>query len=68
MERFFRSVKSEWMPGIGYESFAQAKRSIVEYITGYYRQLRPHQHNGGLTPTRTEELFWNSSKPVANFT
>jgi putative transposase len=68
MERFFRSLKTEWVPEIGYASFVQAKRSIVDYIDGYYRRIRPHQHNDGLTPNRTEELFWNSSKSVANFT
>lgn len=34
---------------------------------GYYSQLRPHQYNGGLTPTESERLFWKNSKAVANF-
>ena len=31
MERFFRSLKSEWVPQLGYRSFAEAKRSIMDY-------------------------------------
>ncbi|AJR06774.1 transposase IS3/IS911 family protein [Photobacterium gaetbulicola Gung47] len=68
MERFFRSLKTEWVPSIGYESFGQAQRSITQYITGYYSEIRPHQYNGGLTPNESERLFWNDSKTVANFT
>ncbi|WP_152557222.1 IS3 family transposase [Photobacterium sanctipauli] len=67
MERFFRSLKTEWVPSIGYESFAQAQRSITQYTTGYYSEIRPHQYNGGLTPNESERLFWNDSKTVANF-
>ena len=65
MERFFRSLKTEWVPGIGYQSFTQAQRSIVSYMTGYYSQTRPHTHNGGKPPNKAEELYWNSSKSVA---
>ena len=68
MERFFRSLKTEWVPEIGYRSFAEAQRSIFDYITGYYNQFRPHQHNAGLAPNKTEGFFWNSSKSVANIT
>ncbi|NBI52232.1 IS3 family transposase, partial [Photobacterium alginatilyticum] len=45
-----------------------AQRSITQYITGYYSEIRPHQYNGGLTPNESERLFWNDSKTVANFT
>lgn len=67
MERFFRSFKTEWMPITGYRSFAEARLEIIRYITGYYSQLRPHQYNGGLTPNRSEQLYWENSKTVANF-
>ena len=59
-ERFFRSLKTEWVPTRGYKSFAEAERHIVSYLTGYYCQLRPHTHNGGKSPNTTEELHWNS--------
>ena len=68
MERFFRSLKSEWIPESGYQSFAEAKEQIVRYITGYYSQIRPHQYNGGLTPNESERLFWLDSEIVANIT
>mgnify|MGYP005991436753 CR=1 FL=1 len=67
MERFFRSFKTEWMPITGYRSFAEARKEIIRYITGYYCQLRPHQYNGGLTPNKSEQLYWENSKTVANF-
>lgn len=68
MERFFRSLKTEWIPKLGYPSYTDAKRSIIQYITGYYSQLRPHQHNGGLPPNAIEILFYNSSKSVTKIT
>ena len=68
MERFFRSLKTEWVPDLGYRSFADAQRSIVSYMTGYYLQTRPHQHNGGLPPKKAEEIYWKSSKSAANIT
>jgi len=68
MERFFRSLKTEWVPEMGYRSFAEAQRSVADYITGYYSQTRPHKHNGGVPPNKTEECYWNSSKPAASFT
>ena len=49
MERFFRSLKSEWVPDAGYRSFAEAQRSVYESILGYYNQYRPYQHNGGIS-------------------
>ncbi|WP_153043437.1 integrase core domain-containing protein, partial [Xenorhabdus innexi] len=67
MERFFRSLKSEWVPSAGYANFREARHSIIQYITGYYSQLRPHGYNNGLTPNESERLFWENAKPVTNF-
>ncbi|PHM28240.1 transposase OrfAB, subunit B [Xenorhabdus budapestensis] len=67
MERFFRSLKSEWIPEAGYPDFREAFRSITNYITGYYSQLRPHWYNNGLMPNESERLFWESAKRVTNF-
>ncbi|HAW7768128.1 TPA: IS3 family transposase, partial [Escherichia coli] len=36
MERFFRSLKNEWMPVVGYVSFSEAAHAITDYIVGYY--------------------------------
>ena len=67
MERFFRSLKTEWVPKTGYKKFAEAKIKITDYILGYYSQVRPHQYNGGLTPNESERRFWLSYKTVASF-
>ncbi len=64
MERFFRSLKGEWIPEIGYRSFEEAERMIGQYIAGYYSQYRPHQQNGGLPPNQAEENYWLTSKTV----
>ncbi|KKF35918.1 transposase [Erwinia tracheiphila] len=65
MERFFRRLKSEWVPTTGYESLGEARLSIIRYITGYYSALRPHWNNGGLTPNESERLFHEQSGRVA---
>ena len=54
MERFFRSLKMEWIPTIGYQSFSEAKHCINDYIIGYYSKIRPYSYNGGLTPNESE--------------
>jgi putative transposase len=68
MERFFRSLKTEWVPKLGYHSLAEAKHSIIHYIVGYYSQTRPHQHNEGISPNAAEARYWSTSKAVARFT
>ena len=68
MKRFFRSLKSEWIPSGGYDSFAQAKYKILDYIIGYYSQVRPHQHNDDFAPNVAEEKYWNKYKTVAKKT
>ncbi|MCL1056333.1 integrase core domain-containing protein, partial [Shewanella algae] len=68
MERFFRSLKTEWIPMTGYRSISEARVEISRYVTGYYSQLRPHQYNGGLTPNESERRYWLEYKTVANLT
>ena len=68
MERFFRSFKSEWMPQTGYQSFNEANTEIVNYIIGYYSQVRPHQHNNGIAPNAAEKNYWIEYNSVANIT
>lgn len=57
MERFFRSLKSEWIPKAGYENLEQAKIDIDQYMYRYFCQLRPHTHNKGETPDQAEMKF-----------
>jgi len=68
MERFFRSLKTEWIPAVGYRSFNEAKTEIWTYIIGYYSQVRPHQHNVGKAPNVAEENYWNDYYSVAKKT
>ena len=55
MERLFRSLKTEWIPELGYRSLAEAKMDIGRYLMGYYNQRRPHQLHGGISPQVAEE-------------
>ena len=68
MERFFRSLKIEWVPTTGYRLFIEAENAVVNYIIGYYSQVRPHSYNGGLTPNESEQRYWLKYKSVASFT
>ncbi len=68
MERFFRSLKSEWIPQIGYRSFSEAKSEVINYIVGYYSRVRPHRHNDGLAPNVAEKNYWIDYNTVAKIT
>jgi putative transposase len=68
MERFFRSLKTEWMPTTGYSNFREAKHCINDYIVGYYSEFRPHSYNGGLSPNESENRYFKYYKPVAKMT
>ncbi|HEB1424412.1 TPA: IS3 family transposase, partial [Escherichia albertii] len=61
MERFFRSLKNEWIPVTGYMNFSDAAHEITDYIVGYYNALRPHEYNGGLPPNESENRYWKNS-------
>jgi len=67
MERFFRSLKNEWVPATGYVSFSDGAHAITDYIVGYYSALRPHEYNGGLPPNESENRYWKNSNAVASF-
>ena len=68
MERFFRNLKTEWIPETGYRSFTEAKEQITNYIVGYYSRYRPHSKNGGLSPNDKEIMYWKTYKTVAKNT
>jgi len=57
MERFFRSLKTEWVPTNGYRDGDEAQEQIGRYILNYYNNVRPHHHNGGLTPEESENKY-----------
>ncbi|HFX0589504.1 TPA: IS3 family transposase [Pseudomonas aeruginosa] len=55
MERLFRSLKSEWVPSMGYLTAQEAQRDISHYLMHRYNWIRPHQFNDGLPPAVAEE-------------
>ena len=55
MERLFRSLKSEWLPPLGYKSFEAARSDINDYFMRYYNWHRPHTVNSGMSPARAEK-------------
>lgn len=55
MERLFRSLKSEWVPNMGYMTAQQAHRDISHYLMRRYNWIRPHQFNDGLAPAVAEQ-------------
>ena len=55
MERVFRSLKTEWIPTLGYRTAQEAQRDISHFLMNRYNWIRPHQFNGGLAPAQTEE-------------
>ena len=54
MERFFGSLKSEWIPERGYRSYQEAQSDILTYLTHYYNRERPHSFNDYLPPVSVE--------------
>ena len=60
MERLFRSLKSEWLPPLGYKSLEATKATkadINDYFMRYYNWRRPHGANNGISPGVAENQF-----------
>jgi putative transposase len=55
MERLFRSLKTEWIPPLGYASLEQAKRDIGQYLMNHYNWCRPHSNNDSGWPPAVAE-------------
>ncbi|AVS46242.1 IS3-like element ISEc31 family transposase [Escherichia coli] len=68
MERFFRSLKTEWVPTDGYTGKDVARQQISSYILNYYNSVRPHHYNGGLMPEESENRYHFYCKTVASIT
>jgi putative transposase len=56
-------VKTEWVPGLGYDSESEAKRDLSFYLMDYYNWARPHTFNEGVLPAKAENL----SKSLSGF-
>lgn len=62
MERVFRSLKTEWVPRLGYATINGALRDISYYLMTYYNTVRPHSYNAGLPPAVAEEKLITVSR------
>jgi putative transposase len=51
----FRSLKSEWIPSLGYRSIPDARKYIGNYLMDNYNWQRTHTFNDGMSPVITEE-------------
>ncbi|WP_259461555.1 IS3 family transposase [Paraburkholderia fungorum] len=58
VERFFRSLKSEWIDDKGYPDHAYAERDIGAYIDDFYNYRRIHSAADGLPPARCEAALF----------
>lgn len=56
MERFFKTLKVERIYRTRYETRAQARLDIVDWVEGYYNRQRMHTSTGYLTPVEYEVL------------
>lgn len=54
MEWLFRSLKTEWVPELGYDSLDEVKNDFGIYLMAYYNWERPHSKNDGLPPAIRE--------------
>lgn len=57
MERFFATLKVEWVHDQRYASHAEAKQDIVRYIEGFYNRRRRHSALGYLSPLEFERRY-----------
>lgn len=57
VERFFQSLKTEWMPKNDLADYLSAKHAINDYILKYYSRIRPHQHNNDLSLCQKEATY-----------
>lgn len=55
MECFWGKMKEEWLKK-KYDTIAEAKHDIYEYVWSFYPNQRPHQSNGYLTPAEYYRL------------
>ncbi|WP_434611567.1 IS3 family transposase [Pseudomonas sp. Z6-20] len=55
MERFFGSLKSEWVPETGYKLEHEARADVQRYVSRY-NISRPHSYNDYRSPVAKERL------------
>ena len=60
MESFFKTLKVERIYQVRYDTRAQARLDIVDWIEGWYNRQRLHSANGFLPP-----VIWESTSLAA---
>ena len=55
MERFFGSLKSEWVPEAGYRSEYEARADLQRYVVRY-NNFRLHSYNDYRSPVAMEKM------------
>ncbi|MGL6241339.1 IS3 family transposase [Pseudomonas sp.] len=53
-ERFFGTLKSEWVPGVGYSTIKEAQTDMLRFFM-YYNRTRLHSYNNYLSPIAMEQ-------------
>jgi len=57
MESFFKTLKVERIYQVRYETRAQARLDIVDWIEGFYNRQRLHSSIGYRTPVEVENIL-----------
>ena len=52
------------MGAMGMAIAPQGNHHIVNYLIRYYSQPRPDQHNGGMSPNKVEEKYWDNHQTM----
>lgn len=60
MESLFKTLKVERIYQVRYDTHAQARLDIVDWIEGFYNRMRMHSAIGYLTPVASERSLLNS--------
>ena len=57
MKSFFKALKVERVHQIRYDTRAQARLDIVDWIEGFYNRVRMHTAIGFVAPVEKERSF-----------
>ena len=56
MERFYNTFKNELIYQNTYYNEESLDEAVNKYVFLWYNHIRPHSHNGGLTPFEARNL------------
>lgn len=56
MERFYKSFKTELIYLNKFDNDEQLDQAVNKYVYVWYNHIRPHSHNGGLTPFEARNI------------